>query len=65
MSIKKKQKTVGTDPLAWGTGGGEDNTDVSDVQQTDSGAHNQTGGALRMQKSPVEDANFLSRYFFW
>lgn len=26
---------------------------------------NKTGGALRMQKSPVEDANFLSQYFFW
>ena len=26
---------------------------------------NQTGGAFRMQKSPVEDANFLSKFFFW
>lgn len=33
--------------------------------QTTQVQREQTGGALRMQKSPVEDANFLSKFFFW
>lgn len=73
-TTKVSEVDVGVGVVVWGgeyilsRGRAHGDTHGTQMWATRSGAtqvQTDRTGALRMQKSPVEDANFLSKFFFW